>query len=131
MKTYAVHLRMNGKYLGCSPVPVPGQTGDDAYPVYSDRDEAGGWEAATLHVADDGKSAVAVFNDANRVLSIAKRNDGPALQSRANHATPPDFGGWELQFCASLPMQDDKHGVLCRFDDDGSALALMEIEVVQ
>lgn len=84
-----------GLYLGCSPIPVPGKTGDDQYPCYQDRPAANGWESATVTDLGGGQVDV-LFEEAKREFTITPEG---ALQTRAKGA----IGGWEKMYATQQP----------------------------
>jgi hypothetical protein len=84
-----------GLYLGCSPVPVPGKTGDDQFPCYQDRPVGAGWERTLVTDLGGGQVDV-LFEDSQREMTLTP--DG-GLQTRAKGA----IGGWEKFFATQQP----------------------------
>jgi len=83
MKQY---LTLKGLFLGVSPNPATLKSGDDAFPVYSDRATGGAWEEC--EVVQNGSSFNVRFVAANRALSMTPEG---LLQSRPAGTAGP----WE------------------------------------
>jgi hypothetical protein len=109
-----VYIKRDGKYCGCDPTPVTGQTGDAQFPVYDDRPVGGAWEVATLSQHDGGKFGL-LFRAANRELTI---NDQGGLETRVAGT----FGEWESEDAATQP---DGSSILWRGPFDGSVRSEM------
>jgi hypothetical protein len=99
-----IGLRMQGKAIGIDPTPKPGAIDDARYPVYSDKDQFGVWEAAELTKHADGRFDVR-FLAANRQLSLTPFG----LESRVAGT----FGPWEMQYATDQP---DGSSLLYRFE---------------
>ena len=91
MKGYLRH-RLTGKVARVDPAPRPNAEGDHRWPVYWDKDDAGGHEKGEL--LKDGDRFVFRFDACARVL---------CLNGAGNWETRADAGGDEHFFCTDQP----------------------------
>lgn len=112
-----IGLRLHGKVIGIEPSPIAGKSGDEAWPVYSNRDTIGPWEEVELTRHNDG-SFDARFLSSNRQLSI---NPQGGLESREAGQT----GGWESFYATEQP---EGTNFLYRHDDVALLPVVLSIE---
>jgi hypothetical protein len=103
-----VYLKLNNKYIGVDPTPIPRKTGDSAFPVYQDRNSGGAWEEVELTKRDNGQFD-ARFIAANRQLSLSSNG----LESRGAGT----FGTWELIYATEQP-----DGIKLAYRADGATI---------
>lgn len=120
VRTMKVYAKLGGRYVGCSPTPIPKRSGDAAFMPYHDREHGGSWEEIELTPHDGGRFD-AVFVAAGRQLAIAP---GGLLESRPLGSV----GSWELVYATAQP---DGSSLIYRMGDDGALVpTVLQLEAV-
>ena len=93
--------------IGCSPTPVAGKGGDDAYPVIANPSD----EDASCEVTDEGNDQYSyVFTASGRRWSQPPIQDITTPSLGQTRDASISAGGWEKQWTFADPT-NDKNGV--------------------